>query len=77
MKFEVYKQKEAPKDETIRFQLRMTGSTVELIAVDEWGERLDQGAILGIRNDGKLVRYFGMRIPGFATDSEGRILEKG
>jgi len=74
MELKIYKEKKIKEDNAVRLSLRKLGSTIELVAVDEWGKRLTKGSILGIRKDGTLSRYFSMRVPGLKTDVKGRIV---
>lgn len=75
MRLEIYE--EQKEEGVVRLKLRefsWNGDTaIELIAVDEHGERLEWGAILEITPNGTLNRYFGCSVKGIKTDRDGKI----
>jgi len=76
MTFEVYDEAKKPEP-VVKFRLVKYGGGVVLQAVDENGDRLPKGDILGIREvDGKVYRYGAVCVPGIKTDRDGKIQEK-
>jgi len=69
------------KEPVVRLAVKRSdvGSCViDLVAVDENGDTISSGRILGIRADGTMYRYIGVNPTlGFQCDSEGRIKADG
>lgn len=76
MKLEVYNP-EAPKEEVLRLALEKDSDGVDLVAVDEDGDRIDGGYILTVQNSGSLKLHSGCRAPGLQFDGADRIEVEG
>ena len=73
MLIEMYKPSETP-EKTVRIKPVQTGADLRFVAVDENGDRLREGNLFTIQENGR-IHLFSSVSPdlGFALDSKGRI----
>jgi hypothetical protein len=73
MKYKVYEKSESPEEE-VCLRLVQDGDRVKVIAVDEDGEKKDNGNLIAFTSDG-ITRYPGVNCNlGLPLDDDGHLI---